>query len=479
MPGENKPQTRISDRAISRRGFARALGAAGVATTLAGCYGGGGDGSVVISGNQNLANNLDVNAFYEAGVSEDIDIELTAGPEDTDDRAEAFVSSLQAGESDPDIMMMDNGWTIPFIVRGDVVNLEQEMDSGFIDDVRSESFDMLVRTGSHPETDDLHAIPFFPDYPTMQYRKDLLRDVGYGDGDFDEWATSPPSWEEWSAIVAETHNASDVEYGYVWQGDSYAGLSCCSFNELMSTYGGAYFGGLDNLFGPVGDRPITVEEEPVLESIRVARDMVYGNGEASRDITQCSPEEVFGWTEPDADGAFVGDSNAVAMRNWTYTVGMAEGDEEFTDGEELGVMPMPYGRTESEVDYDGLGGTIAAQGGWLLTVNPNTNDLDETLEVLGAVHSEEVQQATLNGPGFLPHQPDLVESLLPDHPAFGDYAETYALAGESAVSRPVTAVWPDQSQNVHQEVNDAFRGEKTPEAATSTLAGALEDLENI
>ncbi len=28
----------------------------------------------------------------------------------------------------------------------------------------------------------------------------------------------------------------------------------------MTSYGGAYFGGRENLFGPIGDRPITVEE---------------------------------------------------------------------------------------------------------------------------------------------------------------------------------------------------------------------------
>ena len=353
------------------------------------------------------------------------------------------------------------------------------MDSGFIDQVKSESFEMLVETGSHPDTGELWAIPFFPDFPTMQYRKDLFRDAGYADSEFDRWSTDPPSWSEWSASVAEVHDSADVDYGYVWQADSYAGLSCCSFSELMSSYGGAYFGGTDTLFGPVGDRPVTVEDEAVIESINVARDMVYGDGESSQNITQCAPEEVFGWSEPDTDGAFVGDSNAVAMRNWTYTIGMAEGDEQFTDGEELGVMPMPYGRAESEVDAEGLGGTVAAQGGWLLGVNPHTNDMGETLEVLRAVHSEEVQAAVLDGPGFLPHQPALVESLAGEHPAFGDYSETLRIAGDNTVARPVTPVWSQQSQEAYQDINDALQGRKQPAEAMSDLEGAFIDLENI
>jgi len=476
----NQPSTddKPGSRPVTRRRVVQAAGIAGMAS-IAGCYGDSGSDAIVISGNQNLKQNLDIQAFYDAGVSEDIDIEITAGPEDTDSRSEAFVSTLDAEQSSPDILMMDNGWTIPFISRGDILNLEAEMDSEFVSTVKSDSFDMLVRTASNPASGEMWALPFFPDYPTMQYRKDLFRDAGYTDGDFDEWATDPPSWESWSATVAEVHDQADVDYGYVWQADSYAGLSCCSFNELMSTYGGAYFGGPDNLFGPVGDRPVTVEDEAVIESINVARDMVYGNGDADQDITQCAPEEVFGWSEPDTDGAFVGDSNAVAMRNWTYTIGMAEGDEQFTDGEELGVMPMPYGRAESEADTDGLGGTVAAQGGWLLGVNPHTDNLADTLEVLQAVHSEEVQAAVLDGPGFLPHQPDLVEELAGDHPAFGEYSETLAVAGDNAVSRPVTPVWPQQSQQVHQEVNDAFQGNKTPTEAMSDLSASMADLETL
>ncbi|WP_253736938.1 extracellular solute-binding protein [Halohasta salina] len=444
--------------------------------SLAGCYGSGTEG-VEIMGNQSIAQNLDVQAFYDAGVPEDISIELTAGPEETDARAESFVTVLDAQQEKPDIMVMDNGWTIPFIARENIVNLEAELDDSFVDRVRSESFEMLVETGSHPETGELWALPFFPDFPTMQYRKDLFREEGYTDSEFDRWSTDPPSWAEWSSAVADVHDGADVDYGYVWQADSYPGLSCCTFNELMSSYGGAYFGGLDTLFGPVGERPITVEEPPVIEALNVGRDMVHGTSDATQDIAQCSPNVVFGWAEQETDGAFVGDANAVAMRNWVYTIGLA--DDQFTGDQELGVMPMPYGVPESEARYDGLGGTAAALGGWLIGVNPNTTDLESTLEVIRAFHSEEVQEAQLNGPGFLPHQPDLVERLAGDHPAFGDYTETLRLTGDNTVARPVTPVWSQQTQQAYQEINDALQRRKSPSEAMNDLATALGELENI
>lgn len=460
---------------LSRRRFAQAVGTAGVAS-LAGCYGDD-DSGIEILANQNIVQNLDVAAFYEAGVSEAIDIRITAGPEDTDSRAEQFVTLLDAQQESPEILVMDNGWTIPFIARESIVNLESELDSSFVDEVRAESFDMLVETGSHPDTGELWALPFFPDFPTMHYRKDLFREAGYSDSEFDRWSTDPPSWETWTAAVAEVHEQSDVSYGYVWQADSYPGLSCCTFNELMSTYGGAYFGGLDTLFGPVGDRPVTVEEPPVIEALRVGRDMVHGTSEASQEITQCSPNVVFSWGEQETDGAFVGDADAVAMRNWSYTIGMAQ--EQFDDDQELGVMPIPYGVPEDEATYDGLGGTAAALGGWLVGANPNATDMESTLEVLRAFHSEAVQTAQLDGPGLLPHQPDLVDRVAGEHPAFGEYTEPLQIAGDTSVARPVTPVWSQQSQQAHQEINDALQGRKRPEEAMSDLATAFTDLEEF
>src|SRR6056297_3652032 len=366
MVKKAKNNQRTSTGPLSRRRFVQAAGTAGVAS-LAGCYGGSRTADVEILGNQAIAGNFDPQAFHEAGVPEEISIEITAGPEETGARAEEIVTLLDAQQQSPDIFVMDNGWTIPFILRDSIVNLEAELDSSFVDQVRADSFGMLVETGSHPDTGEMWALPFFPDFPTMQYRKDLFREAGYTDREFDRWSTDPPSWETWSAAVADVHEQSDVDYGYVWQADSYAGLACCTFNELMSGYGGAYFGGLDTLFGPVGERPVTVSEPPVIEALNVGRDLVTGSDAASQDITQCSPTEVFGWSEQQTDGAFVGDANAVAMRNWVYTIGLAA--DQFTGDQELGVMQMPYGVPEEEAAYPELGGSVAALGGWLIGVS--------------------------------------------------------------------------------------------------------------
>lgn len=471
VPDTDSRTTRNKNRPVSRRQFVGAIGATGLTVGLAGCSGGGdssGSNTVVVSANSNLANNLDTQAFYDAGVSEDITIELTAGPESSGSRADAFTSALSAEQPNPDLMMMDNGWTIPFIVQESIMNLESELDDSFISDVKENSFDMLVQTGLHPETDEMWALPYFPDFPTIQYRKDLMRQAGYTDSDFSEWETNPLSWSEFTTAVSEAKEAATVDYGYLWQGSNYVGLSCCSFNELLTQSGGAYFGGEENLFGPVGDRPITVDEEEAIDAVELGRDLIYGTDESPYDVEGVSPEETTGWTEPDVDAQFADDPNAVAMRNWTYTMGIAQDTFEGTEAE-LGVMPMPSGPN----------GSWAALGGWLMAVNPHTDSQAASLEVLRAFHSDEVQMATLNGPGFLPHQPSLFEGEATEHPVYGDFMDTLGYASENAIARPVTPVWAQQTDAVATEVNAALRRTKTPQEAMETLAGQLQELEDI
>ncbi|MFB6168708.1 MAG: extracellular solute-binding protein [Haloferacaceae archaeon] len=467
---------------VRRRTVLRTAGAAVATAGVAGCLGGssGGDGTVVVSANANLANNLDTRAFYDAGVSESIDIQLTAGPESSGSRAKAFSTALSAKQTSPDLMMMDNGWTIPFIVRKSLVNLDEALSDSFVSDVRENSFQSLVKTASHPDTGELWAIPYFPDYPTIQYRKDLLRNAGYTDAEFETWQTDPLTWSEFTAAVKRAKDAaysekagtdddpSTVSYGYLWQGASYAGLPCCSFNELLNTTGGAYFGSRENLFGPVGERPITIASQNSTDAVELGRDLIYGSDESPYDVAGVSPRATVGWTEPDVDAQFADRPNAVAIRSWTYTMGIAQSTFEGTPAE-LGVMPMPAGE----------GGSWAALGGWLMAANPNSTNLDQTLEVLKAFHSDEVQMATLNGPGFIPHEPSLFSGAATEHPVYGEFMDTLGWAGEHSVPRPVTPVWPQQSGAVATNVNAALRKSKSPTKAMTDIKETFSETEKL
>jgi ABC-type glycerol-3-phosphate transport system substrate-binding protein len=65
-----------------------------------------------------------------------------------------------------------------------------------------------------------------------------------------------------------------------------------------------------------------------------------------------------------------------------------------------------------------------------------------------------------------------------DVPVWGEYANTLDLAGQNAVPRPVTVVWPDQSPAIAQQVNAVLAGQQSPEEGMSKLKGTLEQIES-
>ncbi len=480
---------------VSRRRFVQAAGASGITVGLAGCLGGdgnggngnggnggngnGGDGEgVVITADQNFQDIEDEiqQALWDAGLDNDIEITVQAGDFETDSRRDAYTSALDAERSDPDIFMMDSGWTIPFIVQDQLLNLQENLSSDVLDRVENDYLPSTVDTAQDPDSGDLYALPFFPDYPVMQYRKDLVEDAGY---DTEGWQTTPLSWQELSQVAADVQeqNSDEVEYAFTTQAAPYEGLSCCTFNETMSSFGGAYFGGRENLFGPIGDRPITVEEEPVIETLRAMRTMIHGQDDeyALEGYEQIAPEAILQWTEEDARGPFT-DGNAVFHRNWPYSV-IINGAEDVY-GENLGTMPLPYGVEESESDYEGLGGSRAALGGWHLAINPNSEDIENSVAVLEAFSDRSVMQKVFELGGNIPPILDVMNDADRDElGTIGRYIDSLQYTGERTVPRPVTEVWPTQSAFVYQEVNDAYAQTSTPEEAMSNLADQLEQSE--
>jgi len=460
---------------FSRRRFVQAAGAAGITTTLAGCTGGsGGSDGVVFSADTNIqgASDAIIDALREAGLDTDIEVDIVAEDFETDSRRQTYSSALDAGRSSPDLFLMDSGWTIPFIVREQLANLEEELSSDVIDRVRSDYLSASVATAESPDTGDLYGVPLFPDYPVMHYRKDLAEAAGY-DPDGEDWATTPMSWQKFSEVAAAARDEGDIEYGFTTQGAAYEGLSCCTFNETMSSFGGAYFGGVDNLFGPVGDRPITVEEEPVIETLRMMRAFMYGSDdeEAADGYEQIAPTSIVQWSEEDSRGPFT-DGDVAFHRNWPYA--FADAVDEF--GDDYDMMPLPYGVEESESEYDGLGGSRAALGGWHVTLNPNSQKKEDAIQVIEAMASEEVMLAIFENVGNLPPIPSVLDGVTEDDVGdIGRFIPTLQYVAETAVPRPVTDVWPNQSSLIFQEVNDVYTQEKTPTEAMSQLATELEE----
>ncbi|UPV76344.1 extracellular solute-binding protein (plasmid) [Halorussus limi] len=475
----------------SRRQFVKAVGASGAAAGLTGYVESGTVGEVQQGGttlqwatdpdfkgqpwNQELEPVL-----YDNGLSKDIEIELLAGPSVTDNRRAQYQQWLSAGRAKPDILWVDSGWTIPFVVRNQLMNLSQaeNFPKSRIQRVENQYFDASVSTAKGPDGD-LYALPIYPDFPTMQYNKQYLKNAGYGQSDFEKWATESMTWQKFSQVTKEAMNSNDVQYGYTFQGSAYEGLSCCDFNEFMTSWGGAYFGNPEQyLFGPVGDRPITVDEPQVVNAIKMVRTFIHGsnaNNTLSKYQGNIAPAAVMQWTEEPSRKPFT-NGNAVMHRNWPYAINISGSEENL--GKDLGVMPIPYAKTEKQAKYPLTGGPVAALGGWHNAINPNSKNKEAAVEVLKAMMSDEFKYKLFEVIGNVPPEPQLLTSERAKQvPVMGQFVEQLRIAGENAIPRPVTPVWPAESSKIAQQVNGAFAKGGKPEQAMTQLKAQLEAIE--
>jgi ABC-type glycerol-3-phosphate transport system substrate-binding protein len=464
---------------VSRRRFIQATGASGAAAAFTGYTRAQDDTTVVQFASDSLANdNSDTlqQALYDSGLSEDIELDVIAGAWETGKRQDQYQQWLSAGRNEPDLLMMDSGWTQPFIAREQVQNLSDLLPSDLQETVRSDYQSRAVASVTGQEGD-LYGVPMFLGVPTMNYRKDLVEDAGY---DTSDWKTEPLSWQRFSEVTKDVLDQNDdIDYGFTFQAQAYEGLACCDFNEWMTSWSGAFFGDLENLFGPIGDRPITINEEQVVRSLRMVRTFINGTDDPvaldgfAGNIT---PEAVLQWSEEPSRQPFT-NGNAVMHRNWPYAINI-NGSEDEGFGEDLGTMPIPYGVAPDEAEYEGTGGAPAALGGWNLAVNPNSQRKDAVAQVIEAMSTDSYQAKQFEAVGWLPPKPGVYDSdTVRNVPVLGRYMDTIKVSVENAVPRPATAVWPQQSEQISQTVNSILAQDTEPQAGLDRLAQTIEQIE--
>ena len=460
-----------------RREFLQATGAAGVAA-LSGCIAGSGGGSQTVvqlaadSGAKEIQSDINA-ALHDAGLPSDIRVEILAGSPDT--AQQQYSQWLSAGLKQPSLLRMDNGWTVPFILRDQVANLSEELPK-VAERVKNNYFDAAVAT-AQGRNGDVFGLPFFTDFGLMLYRKDLVKQAGFKP-EQENWASSPLTWKRFSNVTKQTKQQTGTTFGFTFQAMVYEGLPCCTFNEFMTSWGGSYFGARKNLFGPVGERPVTVDSQPVVDALRMARTFIAGSGATgSLDgyAGNIAPRDVLQWDEDPSLSQFL-NGNAVMHRNWPYSVLEAGADSAF--GEKLGVMPMPYGVKPEQAKFDGMGGSKSALGGQNICLNPNARHREPAKQVLRAMSQDSFYLKMLEVIGYVPPKPELLSTdKAKQVPVMGRYAETLKRIGQNAVPRPVTVVWPQESPRIAQQVSAALSGDTEPKRAMAELDRLLNAIE--
>lgn len=413
-------------------------------------------------------------ALHEAGLPDSITVEVVEPAYTTIARRSRFQQWLNGEREEPALLMMEGAWTLPFARDGLLDPLDAYESCDVADDVPGDCFDATV---TPVEADgSIYGVPFFTDAGGVFYRRDLFREAGY---DPDVLASDPPGWDRFASLVADVRDVTDTPHGYGFQADAYEGLSCCVFREVLAALGGGYFGSpIDHATGPIGERPVTVDADPTRRALELFRGLVHGpDADSTADVPAVAPERTVEWTEEPSREAFAA-GDLVTHRNWHYVVGKNGTADSF--GSDLGLAPLPRGVPPAETDRTGTGGSRSSVGTWYAVPNPNAPNRERLAagEVLNAMHTPTFRRALFREFSMLPPTPTLYgDSALTSQEPLGRYLDTYRSILETGVPRPVTRVWPQESQQISKHVNAVLRGERALDPALRELQSNLETLE--
>ncbi|MGZ8694714.1 MAG: ABC transporter substrate-binding protein [Gaiellaceae bacterium] len=204
----------------------------------------------------------------------------------------------------------------------------------------------------------LVAMPWFGDFGILYYRTDLLKKYGY--------KRPPASWQQLfqmaKKIQTGEQKSNEDFYGFVFQGNSYEGLTCDALEWIASSGGGQFVSG----------KTVTINNPKAASILDLFR----------KNIGVTTPRGVTSYQEGESHTAFVS-GNAAFMRNWPYAYSIAADPKQSKVVGKFSVTVLPHGPGNLSV------GTV---GGWQLAVNKYSKHVDASIEFVRYMTSAPVEK---------------------------------------------------------------------------------------
>jgi multiple sugar transport system substrate-binding protein len=439
-------------RRIFRRSPARLKGGVGLTAlagftvlTLAACGGGGSSSSSAaapasgsatsativweaspLSGTgANDARNVLINAFEKQYPK--IKVTLVSAPTDTDTYRATVATQISGGASSPDVFMGDVIWPAQFGAHELAVPLSKYLPSSYW----TRFAPGLVTGASYKGA--VYGSPLFEDQGFLYYRKDLLTK---------NHMSVPTTWEQLETEAKTLASNGSVKYGFVWEGDSYEGLTC-NFMEYLADAGGS----------PTNTSytTATLNSAAALKAVTFMRSLITSGA---------SPAAVTTFQEPQAMTTF-GDGNSAFLRNWdyAYTAATTASSGGKLTASQVGVAPLPTFAGQQYPGYSNI-------GGWNLYINPHTKNLSADLTFIQWMSGTAAQDILSQKYGFISTVTAVrsAPATIASNPNFAVVPKT------KLIPRPAgTPQYPALSTAIYSNVNGALAGSASPAAAVSAM----------
>ncbi|RYG92898.1 ABC transporter substrate-binding protein [Loktanella sp. IMCC34160] len=357
-------------------------------------------------------------------------------PSSTTDQFGQYRLWLAAGNGDIDMYQTDVIWAPQladhFVDMSEVAG--ELMTTHFPSIVESQTVDGR-----------LVALPIFTDAPALYYRTDLLEKHGYD---------APPStWEELTEMAQAIQDAERAEgnndlWGFVWQGNSYEGLTCDALEWVKSSGGG-------QIIEP--DGTISINNPNAIAALELA---------ATWPGT-ISPEGVLAYQEEEARGVWQ-TGNAVFMRNWPYAYGLGNGDDSAVKGL-FAVTTLPTGQ--------GHDTSAATLGGWNVAVSKYSDSQEAAISLAMYLAGPEAQKQRAINESNLPTIMSLYDDadIAAAQPIIPQWKDVF-LQAVPRPSAPTRQDYNEVSTLFFTAVHSVISGEESAADALADLEVDLEDL---
>jgi multiple sugar transport system substrate-binding protein len=355
-----------------------------------------------------------VKEFNQKFGSQGYKVVLTEFPASADQQRQQFIQRQQAKSNDCDVFSSDVIWTAEFASQKWLYDM-----TPYINKARSKYIAAPLETVHYGGK--YWGVPETSDAAFLFYRPSQTG------------GNPPTTWQQVYQQAAQ-HD------GIVYQGAPYEGLTC-DFLELAFAAGG-------QVLSPDGKK--SAFNSP--QNVKALTLMVDGikNGAAPKDVTT--------YMEPETDHAW-GTGKYSFMRNWTYAYAA---DNTGAMKGKYKVAPLP--------SFEG-GGKAGILGGHNSVISVYTKNPGLSLKFADFYASDEVQKVMLARFSLAAIVPTVYSD--PDVKKAVPYAAELLQALSQAKARPVSPVYPQISQAIYTNVNDALAGRKSPEAAIKAADSAI------
>ncbi len=364
-------------------------------------------------------------AAFTAATGQKVD--LLRQPADSDQRRQGLAVALQAGQSRPDVFLMDVAWIPQFAASHWLSPLSVTGDTDLPGPQSFPAGALAVDSAQGR----LVALPVYIDGGLLYYRQDLLTKYGF---------THPP--ETWDSLVAMARKVQAGErrhhpdfYGYVWQGAQYEGL-VCDYLEVAASAGGGL-----NAAAP----DLDAAQPANVRALRFLTSLVGPGG--------ISPPETYTEMKEEEVRRYFQRGAALFERNWPYAWALHQAADSPVRGL-VGMAPLPH-----------FPGHVSAAtlGGWHVGISRFTRHSAAARKLVGYLVSLPVQRRLALQLGWNPGRMEIYRdtAVLARRPDFKELRTVFA----HAVARPNVPYWSPLSEVLQRHLNAALAGKATPEAA--------------